>query len=326
MPDAAPGNYQQQSNNNNINSPHEAAYPSLPFRPTTKTDYTVEDFKAGALFLRARTIHRPKIAVVLGSGMADFINAIEEKDIIPYNEVHKALPAFPTCSVAGHNGNFIFGKIGGAPIMVMQGRFHLYEGHSVQAITYPVRIMKELGIENLILTNAAGGLSPNLRVGDVMIINDHFNSAWGMQHPLGGPNIDAHGPRFLPCHNLYDLSLQRAIQHVAKEKGVKIKTGTYIYTSGPSYETPLEVRLYRVMGERRTHMGPIIKSVRNLVGDDSSLGEFLDWVKTRLDIHEAAVGMSTVPEVSDGSVYRRVCCASGIGGKGGRCCCNVDLT
>jgi len=238
--------------------------------------------------------------------MADFIDAIDEKDIVPYAEVSKALPAFPRCSVEGHAGNFIFGKVGPAPVMVMQGRFHLYEGHSVQAITYPIRIMKEFGIEYLILTNAAGGLSPNLSVGDVMIITDHFNSLWGPNHPLGGPNVDAHGPRFLPCHNLYDLTLQHSALRVAKERGVKVKLGTYIYTSGPSYETPLEVRMYRIMGERRGHLGPIIKAIRSMFKDESMMAEVVDWVKDQLDIHEAAVGMSTVPEVRSRTTFSLV--------------------
>jgi purine-nucleoside phosphorylase len=215
--------------------------PSGVFVPTRKHDYTVEDFRKGADFLRSRTSHRPKLACILGSGMGEFVDAIHEADVISYEEVRQALPYFPMCSVSGHKGNFIFGKLEGSSVMVMQGRFHLYEGHSVQAVTYPVRMMKEMGIEVLILTNAAGGLSTNLRVGDVMLITDHFNTAWGTNHPLIGPNVDPHGPRFLPCSNVYDRGLRKLAVQVAREAGVELRKGVYIFTSGPSYETPLEV-------------------------------------------------------------------------------------
>lgn len=156
--------------------------------------------------------------------------------------------------------------------------------------------MKEMGIETLIITNAAGGLSPTLRVGDVMVITDHFNTAWGENHPLIGPNIDAHGRRFIPCENLYDRQLRALALRISRERGLVLKQGVYIFTSGPSFETPLEVRLFRFMSEKHPHLGPVLKALRLLVGP-GLLARGLDSLMQALDIGESGVGMSTVPEV-----------------------------
>lgn len=172
----------------------------------------------------------------------------------------------------------------------------LPEGHSPQAVTYPIRVMKEMGIETLIITNAAGGLSPTLRAGDVMLITDHFNTAWGENHPLIGPNIDAQGPRFIACNNLYDRDLRAMALRVARDKGVDLKQGYYIYTSGPSFETPMEVRLFRFMSEKHPHLGPVLKTLRLFAGL-GYVGYGLEKLMRWLEIGESVVGMSTVPEV-----------------------------
>ena len=195
----------------------------------------------------------PKAVIVLGSGLGQLANNIEEAQAIPYSEI----PNFATSTVAGHAGNLIIGKICGQRILAMQGRFHYYEGYDMKAVTFPERVMYELGIETLFVSNASGGMNPEFQIGDLMIIDDHIN--FFPEHPLRGKNFPT-GPRFPDMHEAYDKKLRDLADDIAKEKGIDAKHGVYVGVQGPTFETPAEYRMYRVLG-----------------GD--------------------AVGMSTVPEV-----------------------------
>lgn len=186
---------------------------------------------------------RPRIGIVLGSGLGPLADEIEDAVVIPYEEV----PHFPRSTVAGHAGRLVCGHLGGQSVLAMQGRFHYYEGHPLVAVTFPVRVMKALGIEVLILTNAAGGLNPSFHPGDLMLISDHVNLSG--QNPLIGPNDDALGPRFPDMSRVYRHELRDVARRVAASQGVVLQEGVYIWLTGPNYETPAEVRFFRQVGD-----------------------------------------------------------------------------
>ena len=183
-----------------------------------------------------------KIGIILGSGLGGLVDYIEDKKEIPYNEI----PNFPVSTVEGHRGSLVFGKIGDKKVVAMSGRFHYYEGWSMQEVTFPVRVMKALGVELLIVSNAAGGLNREFEVGDLMIITDQIN-AMGT-NPLIGPNDDELGPRFPDMTNLFSKRLIALAQEIALEVGVKTRKGVYVAVTGPTYETPAECRMYRLLG------------------------------------------------------------------------------
>ena len=206
-----------------------------------------------AEFLRGKMTTTPETAIILGTGLGSLVNEITDKYEIEYNDI----PNFPLSTVEGHSGKLIFGKLGNKEIMAMQGRFHFYEGYSMKEVTFPVRVMRELGIKTLFVSNAAGGMNPDFIIGDLMIINDHIN--FFPEHPLRGKNIP-YGDRFPDMSAAYDKSLIAMAKEIAAEKGIRIVEGVYLGTQGPTFETPAEYRMFHRMG-----------------GD--------------------AVGMSTVPEV-----------------------------
>lgn len=220
--------------------------------------YTREQYEASADFVRSRTQHQPKVGIILGSGLNPLAQAVEAADAIPYEEI----PYFPQSSVEGHVGRLVLGQLEGVPVIVMQGRVHFYEGYPIQQVVFPVRVMQVMGIETLIVTNAAGGLNPDFRTGDLMLLSDHINLP-GMtgNNPLFGPNDPTLGPRFPDMSQAYDPELCRIAREVAHENGLPLQEGVYIWLSGPSFETPADIRFLRLIG-----------------GD--------------------AVGMSTVPEVT----------------------------
>ena len=189
----------------------------------------------------------------MGTGLGSLVNEITEKYEIEYKDI----PNFPLSTVEGHSGKLIFGKLGDKEIMAMQGRFHFYEGYSMKELTFPVRVMRELGIKTLFVSNAAGGMNPEFIIGDLMIITDHINMF--PEHPLRGKNIP-YGDRFPDMSTAYDKELIAKAKEIADEKGIRVVEGVYLGTQGPTFETPAEYRMFRRMG-----------------GD--------------------AVGMSTVPEV-----------------------------
>ena len=190
---------------------------------------------------------------MLGTGLGQLASEITETLDFPYQDI----PNFPVSTVEGHSGKLIFGKLGGKDIMAMQGRFHFYEGYDMKEVTFAIRVMYELGIETLFVSNASGGMNPEFKIGDLMIITDHINMF--PEHPLHGKNFPT-GPRFPDMHEAYDRKLITLAEQIAGEKDINVKHGVYVGVQGPTFETPAEYRMYRILG-----------------GD--------------------AVGMSTVPEV-----------------------------
>ena len=213
----------------------------------------LERIQETADFLKSKMHTHPETAIILGTGLGSLANEITDKYEIGY----ETIPNFPVSTVEGHSGKLIFGKLGNKDIMAMQGRFHFYEGYSMKEVTFPIRVMRELGIKTLFVSNAAGGMNPAFEIGDLMIITDHIN--FFPEHPLRGKNIP-YGPRFPDMSEAYSRDLIAQAKAIAAEKGIRVVEGVYVGLSGPTFETPAEYRYYRIIG-----------------GD--------------------AVGMSTVPEV-----------------------------
>jgi purine-nucleoside phosphorylase len=206
---------------------------------------SLSDFQAAAAKIRERTPLKPAVGLILGSGLNTLGEAVEDRVEIPYGEI----PHFPVTSVEGHVGRMILGHLEGQPVVVMQGRVHYYEGHSMGEITMPVRVMQLLGIETLIVTNAAGGINLDFVPGDVMLITDHINLI-GMAglNPLRGPNIEAFGPRFPDMSRAYTPALAQMARQAAAEHDIPLREGVYICLAGPSFETPADVRFLRLIG------------------------------------------------------------------------------
>lgn len=205
--------------------------------------------------VRERTDFKPDIALVLGSGlgaMADEMNAVCS---ISYNDI----PDFPVSTVAGHKGRFVFGKIGGVNIVVMQGRVHYYEGYPVTDVVLPIRLMKLLGADKLFLTNAAGGINPAFKAGDFMLITDHISAL--VPSPLIGQNIDELGVRFPDMSEVYSRRLRAIIENSAAAEGIPLQRGVYIQTTGPNYETPAEIRAYGRLGADAVGMSTAIEAM-----------------------------------------------------------------
>jgi len=206
---------------------------------------SMQQIKEAAEFIRQQTPLRPTIALTLGSGMGPLAAEITDATIIPYADI----PHFARSTVPGHAGQLVIGKLQGHTVLAMQGRYHFYEGHSMQAITLPVRVMKLLGIEIFIVTNAAGGLNQSFSVGDLMLITDHINfTGMAGHHPLRGPNLDEFGPRFPDMSTPYDLELQAMARKAAQQAGFTLQSGVYVSLAGPSFETPAEIRFLQIIG------------------------------------------------------------------------------
>ncbi len=201
-----------------------------------------ERLKETVDFIKGRGFVRPEIGVILGSGLGILASEVENRKNINYSEI----PNFPVSTVEGHEGQLVFGKIAGKQVVLMQGRFHFYEGYNMQQVVFPVRVMRELGIKILIVTNAAGGINKSFNAGDLMIIDDHINLMG--TNPLIGPNFDEAGPRFPDMSEAYNRSLIKIAEKVAETEGIAIKKGVYVGLSGPSYETPAEIRYLRIIG------------------------------------------------------------------------------
>ncbi|MBN1287825.1 MAG: purine-nucleoside phosphorylase [Anaerolineae bacterium] len=203
----------------------------------------------------ARTGHRPAVAMVLGSGLGPLAGAVEDADIIPYDD----LPHWPKSTVPGHRGRLVAGRLEDQAVLVMQGRIHYYEGYSMAQVTLPVRVMHLMGIKTLFVTNAAGGLDKHFRTGDLMLITDHINliGMVGEGNPLRGPNDDALGPRFPSMNRAYDRALQDLARRAAAQAGVPLREGVYICLSGPSFETPADIRMLRLWGADAVGMSTV---------------------------------------------------------------------
>ena len=186
----------------------------------------------------------------MGTGLGQLASEITDSYDFPYSEI----PNFPVSTVEGHAGKLIFGKLGGKDIIAMKGRFHFYEGYDMKEVTFPVRVMYELGIETLFVSNASGGMNSDFKIGDLMVINDHIN--FFPEHPLHGKNFPT-GPRFPDMHEAYDRKLIAKADEIAKEKGIQLMHGVYMGVQGPTFETPAEYRMYRLMGADAVGMSTV---------------------------------------------------------------------
>ncbi len=202
----------------------------------------LEKIKATANYIKERINARPETGIILGTGLGGLVNEIEILESIPYDEI----PGFPVSTVQGHASRLIYGKLGNKPVLAMQGRFHYYEGYSMKEVTFPVRVMKYIGVTHLFVSNASGGLNPEWRVGDIVLINDHIN--FFPEHPLHGPNNDFLGPRFPDMSKVYNGQLINKAKEIARENHIELKEGVYIGVQGPTFETPAEYRMFRIFG------------------------------------------------------------------------------
>ncbi|MGI8897319.1 MAG: purine-nucleoside phosphorylase [Pyrinomonadaceae bacterium] len=205
--------------------------------------------------IRARTALDPQIAVVLGSGLGGFADEFEGAVRIPYAEI----PGFGASTVAGHAGSLVIGKVGQVPVVAMQGRVHSYEGYSLEEVTFPIRTFKLLGIETILLTNAAGGINVQLSEGTLMIISDHLNLM--SVNPLRGPNDERFGPRFPDMTEVYSRELQETVVEEANALGIEVRRGIYAALSGPSYETPAEIHMLRSFGADAIGMSTVPEAI-----------------------------------------------------------------
>ena len=203
-----------------------------------------------AEWLKARMTTQPETAIILGTGLGELAKEIDKEQVIPYTEI----PHFPVSTVEGHAGCLIFGKLGGKDILAMEGRFHYYEGYDMKQVTFPIRVMRELGIKTLFVSNAAGGTNPAFEIGDLMIITDQIN--FMPENPLRGANIPQ-GPRFPDMGHAYDPQLIGLADKIADEKDIKVQHGVYLATQGPTYETPSEYRMFARWGADAVGMSTV---------------------------------------------------------------------
>ena len=213
--------------------------------PRIEKIHAAADYVTGLI-----TGKKPEIGIVLGSGLGKLADQIEQPLVIPYKDI----PGFPVSTAIGHKGNFIVGKLGGKRVIAMQGRIHYYEGYGMDLVVLPIRVMMTVGIKRLFVSNAAGGVSFDLHVGDLMVIKDHINF---LPNPLIGPNMDHLGPRFPDMTRPYDPSLIALAKTVAADQDITLKEGVYVGGTGPSYETPAEYKYFRLIGGSAVGMSTI---------------------------------------------------------------------
>ena len=201
-------------------------------------------------YLKSRISCIPDAAIVLGSGLGKLGDRIENPTVIPYKDI----PHFKTSTATGHKGNLIFGQLGSKNVVAMQGRFHFYEGYTMQEVTFPVRVFSRIGIPRLFVSNAAGGVNPDLHVGDLMIITDHINR---MPNPLVGPNMEEFGTRFPDMTTVYSKAIRTVAHGEARNMGIELKEGVYLASTGPTYETPAEYRYFHIIGADAVGMSTV---------------------------------------------------------------------
>lgn len=206
-------------------------------------------------YIEDRIKETPKIGLILGSGLGMLADEINNPVKIPYHEI----PHFPVSTVEGHAGTFVFGTLNGKSVVAMQGRFHYYEGYTQQQTTFPVRVMKALGVEALLLTNAAGGVNADWKPGDLMVLTDHLNFSGA--NPLTGKNLDDMGPRFPDMSEVYSRKLATGIEKVAAQLQIPVRKGVYVMMAGPSYETPAEIRMLRTLGADAVGMSTVPEAI-----------------------------------------------------------------
>lgn len=205
--------------------------------------------------IKQRITSTPTMGLILGSGLGDFADTLEDRVVIPFTDI----PNFPKPTVQGHAGAFVIGKCQGKTVVALQGRIHYYEGHPQSVITIPVRIMAMLGVKRVILTNACGGVNLNFVPGDLMLISDHINFSGA--NPLIGPNLAEFGPRFPDLSNIYTKDLRNRIMKLAEENAIALRQGVYAMYSGPNYETPAEIRMFRLLGADAVGMSTVPEAI-----------------------------------------------------------------
>jgi purine-nucleoside phosphorylase len=213
--------------------------------------------KAGeaAELVSARTPLRPKLGIVLGSGLGSFARKVEQATAIPYSQI----PHFPQSTVPGHSGRLMIGTISGVPVVVMQGRVHAYEGYTSDEVTFPVRVLARLGVKTLVLTNAAGGINPAFRQGQLALISDHINLSG--RNPVAGPSDERWGPRFFDMTDAYSARLRALAKDAAKDVSLDLEEGVYLSVLGPSFETPAEIHAFRTMGADLVGMSTVQETI-----------------------------------------------------------------
>jgi purine-nucleoside phosphorylase len=214
-----------------------------------------QKIQAAADYIRSKVKKIPRTALILGSGLGVLAEEVQDSVSIPYADI----PHFPVSTAPGHAGVFTAGTLEGQEVIVMGGRFHFYEGYDMETIAFPIRVMKTIGVETLILTNAAGGVNEQYKPGDLMIITDHLNMVG--QNPLRGPNDEQLGLRFPDLSTLYNPELSSILESTARENGIEYRKGVYAWTSGPSFETPAEIRMLRTMGADAVGMSTVPEAI-----------------------------------------------------------------
>lgn len=220
-----------------------------------KYEIMLQTIEETIAFIKAKLDFDPEIGIVLGTGLGGLTDEIEEKGSLSYSEI----PNFPVSTVKGHEGKLIFGNLGNRRVVAMQGRFHYYEGYSMQEVAFPIRVLKYLGIRLLVLSNAAGGVNPDYEIGDMMIINDHINLMGN--NPLLGKNDDSLGPRFPDMSEVYDKKIIRMFTKIARHHNVHYHQGVYAAVSGPTFETPAEYKYIRILGADAVGMSTVPESI-----------------------------------------------------------------
>ena len=231
--------------------------------------YPLEHIDRISNFIRSNSSYHPQVGIILGSGLGALATSVEFSTVIPYNEI----PEWPVSTVIGHQGHLIMGKLESKEVAVMQGRVHYYEGYSIAQVALPVRVLQRLGIEILIVTNAAGAVNPSYSPGDLMLITDHINMI-GMAglNPLRGPNLNEFGPRFPDMSQAYDQALNDVSRKVAVEEKITLQEGVYISLAGPSFETPADLRFLRIIGADAVGMSTVPEVITARHGGTRVLG------------------------------------------------------
>lgn len=204
-----------------------------------------------AAYLKDKGVIDPDFGIILGTGLGNLVEKIEIKLSIPYGEI----PNFPVSTVEGHSGELIYGELNGKTVIAMRGRFHYYEGWTMQQTVFPVRVMKYIGVEKLIVSNASGGVNPNYEIGDIMLIKDHVN--FMPEHPLRGQNDERFGPRFVDMHEPYSLEMIAKMEKIAAQMNIKVQKGVYLALQGPTFETPAEYRMVKLVGADAVGMSTV---------------------------------------------------------------------
>ena len=258
-----------------------------------------------ATFIKDRTKTNPKVGIILGSGLGGLTELLQIESEIGYDEI----PNFPVSTVKGHSGKLLFGRIGNCEVVLMAGRFHYYEGYSMEAVTFPVRVMKALGVETLILSNAAGGTNPGFAIGDLMILKDHINQF--PEHPLRGANDERLGPRFPDMSEPYDHALIELAKKIAQENNIVVRTGVYVGLQGPTFETPAEYRWLHTIGGDAVGMSTVPEVI---VACHSGMKVFAMSVITDLGVTDVPVKITheEVLEAANAAAPKMACIVAGI--------------